>query len=269
MAKKKLRKKTGKRSKGQIDQLAAPVIESAQDIWRAGLGALAMAQKEGGKVVGQGSALFEHLVAEGARFEKQGKAAVDEGAANVRGGISAMADDLEGKLEAARKQAEDRWENLESVFERRVLKVVQNLGLATADDLRRLADQVEQLSGHVAPKAGAAQSATGGKASKKTTSRKSSKKATSSKAGKKTTSSKAGKKTTSSKAGKKTASKKTTARKSTTRKTSARKPTSKKTASNKTASKKTTAKKTAARKTTARKTAGKKTTRSKTTKKST
>ena len=244
MAKKKLRKKTGKRSKAQIDQLAAPVIESAQDIWRAGLGALAMAQKEGGKVVGQGHALFEHLVAEGARFEQQGKAAVDEGTANVRGGISAVADDLESKLDAARKQAEDRWENLESVFERRVLRVVQNLGLATADDLRRLADRVEQLSGQVAPEAEGAGQKSASKVSNKAATRK--------------TAQKTGKKS-SKKTGKKTASK-TTSRKTTTgRKTTARK----------TAGKKTTRKKTTRKKTSGKKTSGKKTTRRKTTKKST
>ncbi|MEM1412985.1 MAG: phasin family protein, partial [Pseudomonadota bacterium] len=118
MAKKKLKKKTSAKSKKKLD--ATPVLESAQDIWRAGLGALAMAQRERGKVAEQGAALFERLVSEGAAFEKQGKAAVDEGAANVRSGISSVRGDIEGKLEAARKQAEDRFDKLEDVFEQRV-----------------------------------------------------------------------------------------------------------------------------------------------------
>ena len=166
MAKKKLKKKVTK-SKPTRDDLAAPVIDSAQDIWRAGIGALAMAQREGGKVVEQGSALFELLVAEGAKMEKSGKNLVGEGASSMRGGLNTVRGELEDKLDAARKQAEDRWENLETVFEQRVLKVVQGLGYATAEDLRKLADRVEALAGGTTA-AGSARKKTPGKTTKKT-----------------------------------------------------------------------------------------------------
>ncbi|MEE4173503.1 MAG: phasin family protein [Xanthomonadales bacterium] len=152
--KKKLKKKTVKKTdaaRASIDQLTGPVLDSAQDIWRAGLGALAMAQREGGKVVSQGSALFEQLVAEGARVEKEGRAVVDKGAETLRQGVEEAEKQLEAQLESARQTVEDRWDHLEAVFEQRVLKVVKGMGLATAEELRRLADEVEALSAGAGP----------------------------------------------------------------------------------------------------------------------
>ena len=263
MAKKKLKKKTSAKAKPRLDDLASPVLESAQDIWRAGLGALAMAQNQSGKVAEQGAALFERLVAEGASFEKQGKAAVDEGAANVRSNLDSVRGEIEGKIEAARQQAEDRWDKLEGVFEQRVLKVIEGMGLATADDLRKLADRVEALSSSVGSKGASGKKSAGKKtsgkkaASKKTAAKKSSGKKPAAKkpaakkpAAKKATSKKATSKKASSKkaASKKASSKKTTSKKTTSKKATSKKTTTKKAASKKTTSKKATSKKTASKK---------------------
>ena len=144
--KKKLKKKTATKPKASLDQVTGPVLESAQEIWRAGLGAVAMAQREGGKAISQGSALFEQLVEEGVRVEKEGRAAIDKGASAVRKQLASAEEQLEHNLEAARHSAEDRWEHLEDVFEQRVLKVVKSMGLVTADELRQLADRVEALA---------------------------------------------------------------------------------------------------------------------------
>ncbi len=152
MAKKKLKKKTATKpsSKSGINQFADPVLDSARDIWRAGLGALAMAQKESGKVMEQGTALFDKLVAEGARLEEEGRKATDDSVARVRKGAAGVRDDIESRLGAARKQAEDRWDKLESVFEQRVARAMAGLGVPSADDLNRLSAQVERLGRQVA-----------------------------------------------------------------------------------------------------------------------
>lgn len=151
MAKKKLKKKTSKAtSSPKINQLADPVLNSARDIVRAGLGALSVAQKEGGKVAGQGASLFEKLVAEGAKLEKEGKQTASDSAATVRKGVTGVREELESKIDAARKQAEDRWDKLETVFEDRVARVMANLGVPSADDLKKLSAQVESLSNRVA-----------------------------------------------------------------------------------------------------------------------
>ncbi len=156
MAKKKLKKKTASKAKSakRIDQMADPVLNSARDIVRAGLGALAVAQKEGGKIREQGSALFEKLVAEGAKLEKEGKQSAEESAASVRKGVSGMRDELESRLDAARKQAEDRWDKLESVFEERVARVMAGLGVPSSDDVSKLTSQVETLARQVAQLSG-------------------------------------------------------------------------------------------------------------------
>ena len=151
--KKKLKKKTATKPKVSMDQLTGPVLESAQEIWRAGLGALALAQREGGKAVSQGSALFEQLVAEGARVEKEGRAAVGKGTDAVRKGLAGAEKQLEQNLGAVSQSVEDRWDHLEGIFEQRVLKVVRGMGLATAAELRALADRVEALEAG-APAAG-------------------------------------------------------------------------------------------------------------------
>jgi poly(hydroxyalkanoate) granule-associated protein len=152
--KKKLKKKTAAKPKVSMDQLTGPVLESAQEIWRAGLGALALAQREGGKAVSQGSAMFEQLVAEGARVEKEGRAAVDQGADAVRKKLVTAEKQLEQNIEAVGQTVEDRWDHLEGVFEQRVMKVVKGMGLATAAELRALADRVEALGSGDAGAAG-------------------------------------------------------------------------------------------------------------------
>lgn len=151
MAKKTLKKKkmTKAAPKKGISQLADPVVDSAQNIWRAGLGALAMAQQEGGKVVGQGSAMFEKLVAEGSRIEAEGRKAVDQGTSAMRSKVTNTRDGVESTLNEARKQAEDRWDKLENVFEERVARVMARLGVPSGDELNRLSAQVEKLSGQV------------------------------------------------------------------------------------------------------------------------
>lgn len=211
MAKKTLKKKKLSKSspKKGISQLADPVFDSAQNIWRAGLGAFAMAQQEGGKVVGQGSAMFEKLVAEGARLEAEGRKAVDQGASAVRSKVSGTKDEVESKLNEALKQAEDRWDKLENVFEDRVARVMASLGVPTGDELNRLSAQVEKLSGQVTalakqPRAAVAKAP----ASKTTTKKPAAKKAASKKAAPKKT------------VAKKAAAKKPAVKKTATKKTS-------------------------------------------------
>ena len=58
MAKKTLKKKVLKKSapaKSAAENFAAPVVESAREIWLAGLGAFSVAQAESGKLIEQGN----------------------------------------------------------------------------------------------------------------------------------------------------------------------------------------------------------------------
>ena len=151
MAKKTLKKKVkASKSKTGLGQLTDPVVNSARDIWRAGLGAFSLAQQEGSKVAGQGAAIFENLVKEGTKLESEGRKAVDESSDSVSKKVKARRNKIEGTIDAARKQAEDGWDKLENVFEDRVARVMERLGIPTADDLDKLSRQIEGLSGQVA-----------------------------------------------------------------------------------------------------------------------
>ena len=83
MAKKTLKKKV--QPKAAADKYAAPVLESAREIWLAGLGAFSVAQQESGKLIEQGNKLFEKLVSEGSKLEKQTRNVAEDAVGGFRG----------------------------------------------------------------------------------------------------------------------------------------------------------------------------------------
>jgi poly(hydroxyalkanoate) granule-associated protein len=148
MAKKALKKKV--QAKGSSGKLTDQVVDSARDIWLAGLGAFSMAQTESGKLVNQGSKLveqgnklFDKLVEEGSKIEKNTRKDVEGTVVNIRGGV-------ESKVDLVRKQATDNIDKLENLFEERVARVLGRLGVPTADDVNKLSARVQKLSEQVA-----------------------------------------------------------------------------------------------------------------------
>lgn len=103
------------------EQLAEAVRASAQQIWQAGLGAFAKAQKEGGKI-------FATLVKEGNELQER----TQEIAGNVT------------------TQASGSWDKLEQVFEDRVARSLKSLGVPTQDDIEALSRRIDELSKAVA-----------------------------------------------------------------------------------------------------------------------
>lgn len=111
------------------------VMDSAQQIWLAGLGAFAKAQEEGSK-------LFEALVKEGtaldARTRKFTEAKMNEARGNV-----------ETTLGQVRERSQETWDKLERVFEDRVSKALGRLGIPGHADLERVMARVDELSREV------------------------------------------------------------------------------------------------------------------------
>lgn len=141
MAKKTLKKKVP--AKGSAGKLTDQVVDSARDVWLAGLGALSVAQKESGKVLEQGNKLFDKLVDEGSKIERNTRKDVEGAVTDLRG-------DVESRVESVRKQASDNWDKLENVFEERVARVLGRMGVPTADDVNKLSARVQKLSDQVA-----------------------------------------------------------------------------------------------------------------------
>ena len=142
MVKKTLKKKVMKKkvqAKPAASNFAAPVVDSAREIWLAGLGAFSVAQSESGKMIEQGNKLFEKLVSEGVKLEKKTRNVAETAVGDIK-------DEVESKVGAVRKQAVDNWDKLENIFENRVARVLGQLGVPTASDVNNLAERVQVLS---------------------------------------------------------------------------------------------------------------------------
>lgn len=133
--------------------LAKTVKDSAQQIWLAGLGAFSRAQAERGK-------MFEALVREGVSLQRKTHAAAEDKISEVTHKMTDMAGGLSGR-------ATQRWDKLESIFEERVAKALNRLGVPSAKDVDALMKRIDalsasvaKLSGAPAPKAAAKASAT-------------------------------------------------------------------------------------------------------------
>jgi poly(hydroxyalkanoate) granule-associated protein len=121
-------------------QLASTVKESAQQIWLAGMGAFAKAQAGGEKV-------FETLVREGLSLQRKTHAAAEDKITEVTSRMTGMAGGLSGR-------ANQHWDKLESIFEERVAKALNRLGVPSAKDVEALMARIDGLSASVAKLSG-------------------------------------------------------------------------------------------------------------------
>jgi poly(hydroxyalkanoate) granule-associated protein len=131
----KLQKATNP-EKSTSAQLSGTVKESAQQIWLAGLGAFAKAQEEGGKV-------FESLVKEGTAIQRKTQAAAEEKISEATNRMATMATDISSR-------ASGQWDKLENIFEDRVSKALNKLGVPSAKDIDVLIARIDELNRNVA-----------------------------------------------------------------------------------------------------------------------
>jgi poly(hydroxyalkanoate) granule-associated protein len=127
---KKLQKLSADKKSGP--QLAGAVKESAQQIWLAGLGAFSKAQEEGGKV-------FETLVKEGLSIQRKTQAVAEEKISEATSKMANMASTIQNK-------AGGQWDKLETIFEERVAKALNKLGVPSAKDVDALVARIDELN---------------------------------------------------------------------------------------------------------------------------
>ena len=123
------------------------IMESAQHIWLAGLGAFAKAQEEGGK-------LFEALVKEGSTLEQKTRKIATGTVGDVRGAV-------ESGVTQVRERTQETWDKLEQVFETRVSRALAKLGVPGRKDLDELMKRVEELGQQVRKLTGNARASLG------------------------------------------------------------------------------------------------------------
>ena len=106
------------------NQLAQTVRESAHQIWLAGLGAYSKAQEEGNKV-------FDALIREGEAIQKKTRKVTED------------------KVTEMAAKATGTWDKLEQVFEGRVARALNSLGVPTKADVAALSKRVAELKAEV------------------------------------------------------------------------------------------------------------------------
>jgi len=109
---------------GEDSQLSATIRESAQQIWLAGLGAFAKAQREGNKV-------FDALVRQGESIQQKTRKVAED------------------KVTEMAAKATGTWDKLEQVFENRVARSLHSLGVPTKGDVTALDKRVAELKAAV------------------------------------------------------------------------------------------------------------------------
>lgn len=117
----------------RAEHLSRSLVESAQQIWMAGVGAFTRAQ-------GEGSKLFDALVNEGMNIEKTTRKLAS-------GKVDAVRDAMEDRVGAVRGRASDTWDRLEKVFEDRVQRALNRLGIPGREEMAELTARVDALSG--------------------------------------------------------------------------------------------------------------------------
>ena len=114
-------KKKSKPKKGEL-------LESAEKVWLAGLGALATAEEEGGKA-------FKTLVHKGERYQKSLEKPVKKAKKTV-----------EGTVKDVRGRAGKTWKKVEDAFDHQVTMALHRLGVPTRKEIADLTRRVETLT---------------------------------------------------------------------------------------------------------------------------
>ena len=109
------------------DRAPQAMRDTAQKIWLAGLGAFERAKSDGPK-------MFETLVEQGRSLGVKAREGADQALRAMREGASSGA---------------GRWDKLEQVFEDRVAKSLNRLGVLTSKEVESLSRQVKDLNENV------------------------------------------------------------------------------------------------------------------------
>ena len=142
-----------RKARGRTTTAQGALIENVQQIWLAGMGAVAKAQKEG-------PAAFQEAVADGFKLLTRSRSTAEQ---VIRDAFEAAQGSVESRLDSARDQANETWDNLEALFQSRVHKALQQLGVPSGDEIRLLTKRVAELNDNVKALAKSRASGRGGR----------------------------------------------------------------------------------------------------------
>jgi poly(hydroxyalkanoate) granule-associated protein len=143
-----------RKAKTAQSRAARGIPESVQQVWLAGMGAIARAQQEG-------PGAFQDAVAEGWKLLDRSRSSAEQ---RIRDVFDSAQDSVQTRIDSARDQASETWDNLEMLFQSRVQRALQQIGVPSAEEIRLLTQRVADLNENV--KALAARQARGGTSSR-------------------------------------------------------------------------------------------------------
>jgi poly(hydroxyalkanoate) granule-associated protein len=115
---------------------ASALLNGVQQLLLAGMGAVSRAQREG-------PAAFTDAVSEGLKLLGKSRENAEK---LVRDALEAAQGSVQSRLDGAREQAGETWDNLELLFQTRVQRALQQIGVPTADEIRLLTRRVGELN---------------------------------------------------------------------------------------------------------------------------
>jgi poly(hydroxyalkanoate) granule-associated protein len=115
------------------------LLNTVHQVWLAGLGAASKAQSGAPKV-------FEELVKEGARVHASASKAADQA---VRSVMTKAQSAIQGRVGDAREKASDTLEGLEKMFQTRVQRALQQIGVPSSREIEKLSARVDTLNTNI------------------------------------------------------------------------------------------------------------------------
>jgi poly(hydroxyalkanoate) granule-associated protein len=113
-----------KLSQSKFTAATQTTVDSARQMWMAGLGAFVKTGHEGGR-------LFSTLVEEGEKFQDKVS--------------NKTSDQVTDAVDGVMNKASGQWDKLEAILEDRVIKVLDKLGVPTKDDVAELIEKIDAL----------------------------------------------------------------------------------------------------------------------------
>jgi poly(hydroxyalkanoate) granule-associated protein len=115
------------------------VKDTANKVWLAGLGAVAMAEEEGGK-------LFKGLVGKGKELEATGREKLEQAQKTVETLAGAAKEKVETATTDVRGRASELLGKLEDEWDDRMARTLKRFGVPTRDEISRLTRRIEELT---------------------------------------------------------------------------------------------------------------------------
>jgi poly(hydroxyalkanoate) granule-associated protein len=133
------KRKSARKTRGGAGAAQTRMLEMVHQVWLAGLGAVARAQRGAPK-------LFDELQAEGAQAYADVRGSAEKA---LRSAIGEVQSTLNARAKQVRSTANDAFENLEKVFQTRVHRALQRLGVPSADEVEGLSKRIDALNANI------------------------------------------------------------------------------------------------------------------------